>query len=116
MIQIFQSISGFLAFSGLISNRWSQAHHPFNARLISCFLVIGLSIICNVLYLIFVANTLVECMQCVGIISAVVEIGICFAAIAYQSNYLFECIARTEKTINASKFERKVALDYLKFI
>lgn len=110
MLQILQLIREILAVLGLISNRL------FNTRLISCFLVIGLSIICNTLFLFYEANTLVESMQCICVISAVVEVGICFAAIVFQSNYLFECLARTEKTINASKFEHKVTYNYLKLI
>lgn len=105
MIQIFQTIRGLLAFLGLSLEQSIQPHHSFNTRLLLGFLTVSLAITLHILYLVFVANTLIEYMQCIGITFAAIANGFAFGNIVYNSKYLFECLVRVQKTIDARKFE-----------
>lgn len=107
MLQIFRTIRRLLAFLGLNLNHSTEAYQLLNARLFLGSLVVSIATILYILYLFYVANTLIEYMQCIGILASVIENGICFTAIVFQSDYLFECVIQVEKTINASKFKKK---------
>lgn len=106
MLQIFQTIRGLLAFLGLTLEQSIQPHHSFNTRLVLGFITVSLAITLHILYLVFVANTLIEYMQCIGITFAAIANGLSFGTIVYNSKYLFGCLVRVQKTINARKFEK----------
>lgn len=108
-MKIFEMIRKHLIVVGMESTQ-STRLNSFNGRLSMSFLLFINYITSSALFLIYSANLIIEFMQCFCIISALIEIGFCFAAIAVQKQLLFNYIESMEKLINKSEFEIKEIL------
>lgn len=75
--------------------------HPFNWKATMGFLLFGLSILTNVIFILTIENiTLMDFAAFFCMITALAVVGISFAAIVLQQVKLFQVVGSTEKLIN----------------
>lgn len=99
---MFQLIRGHLTMLGIEPTPLTQKF-PIDAKLILAFLNFAIAIGLSALFLVYSANAIMDYMQCFCLISASIELGLCFAAIVLQKQRLFNYIESVEKLINKSK-------------
>lgn len=98
-MEIFQTIRRHLTLLGI-----DATQSALNWKLLLGFLLFGDVTIGCALYLVYLAETMIEYMQCFCVISGTIEIGLCFVATVLQKQLLFDYIDHVEKLINTSKF------------
>lgn len=94
--------------------------HRFNWKIQMSFLMLGYSILSNIVFIFFTANvTLMDRVKVFCIISELTKLGICLAAVVQRQKKLFGIIENVEKLANESKlyinlcfwnkFEKKIS-------
>lgn len=99
-MKIFETVQKHLLLLGISPN---ERAHPFNWKIVMCFLMFGLSILLNVIF-IFSGESIIlmNYVEFFCVITGLIELGICLLAIVLQQMKLFEVIKTTEKLINES--------------
>lgn len=85
----------------------------FNRELLLGFLYFIMGIIFSALYLVDLAKSTTECIQCFCTISGMIGIGIGFANIVIQKRRLFKFIYLVEELINHSEY---ITMNSIKFL
>lgn len=101
-MKIFRRIRGHLTMLGMEPTP-SARFLPFNWKLLMGFIVFILGIGSCISFLCYKAEIIVEYIQCICVISLLIEIGFDFVAMAMQRRQLFNYIEIVEKLINTSK-------------
>lgn len=99
-MEIFITIQQILATLGIKATPTAS----FNGRLWLSFVLFAIAIVTSAVFLIYSAEVIMEYMQCFCIISALIEIGLCFTMIVLQKIRLFNYIDCMQKLINKSKY------------
>lgn len=74
-----------------------------NRKLILGFILFVLGITLCILFLLYSTEIITEHIQCICIISLLIEIGLCFVAMALQRGLLFNYIVSLEELLNKSE-------------
>lgn len=101
-MKIFQTIRKQYAIVGISSSNQSTQKYLFNERILIIFILFGCTIVSQFVY-IYVANSFMDCVDCVFSLSAGIIVCVCFLAIVFRRATLFECIDSIEKLIDSSK-------------
>lgn len=102
-MKIIRAVRGNLTMLGIEPTESTQIY-PFNGRLSIGFLLYGLHLIANVLYLINDAKTMLEYLLCFVIICASIGFGLCLAVMVWRKQQLFNYIDSIEELVNKSKY------------
>lgn len=98
-MKIFETVIKNLVFLGVDPNESRR----FNWKVMTCFLVFGLNIVFNGIFIFSIEDlTLTVYMEFVGIILALIEMSISLLAIVLQRMKLFALIGCIENVINES--------------
>lgn len=107
-MKILQAIQKNYAILGIRSSNQSNQKYPFNIkRVFFGFSLSGSVIASQLVYTYYVANGLMEYMECICSISAAIIIFLCFVAIVVGRTTLFESIDNIENFIEKSKLAFK---------
>lgn len=99
---IFRTVRNKYAMVGISSsNQWTQKY-SFNKRVCFGFLLFGCVAVSQLVYVFYVANGLMEYMECISTGSGTIIMFVCFAAIVFRKTKLFESIDEFEKLIDTS--------------
>lgn len=98
-MKILQSVQAKYELLG-ISLEQSRHRFPHNPKILCGFLLISLTTASYIVYLIRVAGTFIECIECMTSISASFIIGVCFGAIVLKMAQPFENIDALAKVID----------------
>lgn len=101
-MKILQESQKYLKTLGIEPTQ-STHIYSFNGKLFVGFLVYASSIILNLLFLVYSFNSMMEFIQCICVVCALIVTGLCFFTIVLQKRQLFSLIESTEKMINGSK-------------
>lgn len=102
-MKILRTLRKQFAIVGIFSSSNSSTKRlPLNYRLLLGFFLFGCTIASQCVY-IWVANDLIDCVECICSLSAGCIIFVCFAAIVFRKSELFETIDNMEKLIDTSK-------------
>lgn len=102
-MKIFQTVRKKYAMAGIsASQQWTQKY-AFNNKELFGFLIFGFVIVSQLVYIFFVANDLMEYMECASTGSGTIIMFACFAGIVFRRTALFETIDNIEKLIDTSK-------------
>ena len=97
-MKILQSVQAKYELLG-INLEQSTHRFPHNPKIFCGFLLFGLTTASFVVYLIQVADTLIECIECITTTSAALIIAVCLGAIVFKMSKLFENISILENVI-----------------
>lgn len=95
-MKIFQTLRKQLAIVGI-----SPSNQSFNERVFFGFSLFGCSVSSQFVY-IYVANSLMDSMECICSLSAGIIIFVCFVAVIFRKSTLFESVDNFEKLIDTS--------------
>lgn len=99
---IFRTVRNKYAMVGISSsNQWTQKY-SFNKRECFGFLLFGCVTVSQLVYVFYVANGLMEYMECISTGSGTIIMFVCFAAIVFRKTKFFESIDDFEKLIDTS--------------
>lgn len=101
-MQILESMHKSLPILGMSSSQSIQKH-PFNARNVASFLIYGINSICNVGFLIFGANNLMEFIDSLYLTVTAVLAVLILINLSWQMRQLFEFLKHIEDTVERSK-------------
>lgn len=101
-MHIFQTNRKLLKMFGVEPTQ-STRLTSFNGKLTLGFLFVALSIILSALYLVYLAKTVMEFIQCFCLICTMSISGFSFAAIVLQNERFYNYIEKIEVLINRSK-------------
>lgn len=105
-IQIFQSTKEYLAILGITSNLMVQTY-PFNRKILIGYLILGVALICNLVFVIFEKKTFWEFTQSIYFSSDALVCTLGFTVLVFRLSTLFEAIVTLESAINASECSSK---------
>lgn len=105
-MKICQRIRHHLTMLGIEPTKSSQTF-PLNPRLLFGFLLFNSAVLSTALYLVYLVNSILEYIQCFCILTALIEMSLCFTVIVLQKWRLFDYIECMERLINKSKLSTK---------
>lgn len=98
-MKFFETIQKELLLLGINPNESS----PFNWKITMGFLLIGWSILTNVMYVFAMENpSLMDYLACFSVTTTIATVGICFIVIAFQQMKLIGIIEGQQKLVNKS--------------
>lgn len=105
-MKIFQMSQKYFTILGISPNLIVQPY-PFNRRISIGFLMLGLVLICNYVFIIYGAKTFLDFSQSIYIGSALAVGSLALAVLVFRVKILFEFIVNFENAINTSKWTPK---------
>lgn len=99
----FETIQKNLAIAGISSTLANQSF-PLNARILFGFLLLGLNIFDLFIFIIYDAETLVECAQSIYAICLLILIILCLQIIIFNVEKFFDFIDRSNDLANVSEY------------
>lgn len=102
-MKILQTTRKHLTILG-IEPKQSTGIFSLNWRLLLGFSLFADAIISTTLFLVYLANDIMDYILCFCVISALIELCFCFSLFVFQRQRLFNYIESMEKLINQSKF------------
>lgn len=109
-IKIFQRVREQYAIIGISPSNQSNQKFPFSKRVFLGFLSFSCTTVSQFVYILYVANDFMECMECVCSLSGTIILFVCFAAIVFRKAKLFDSIDNIEKLIDSSKSAFKLII------
>lgn len=103
-MKIFRTYKKNYAILGIELSNQSTQKYPFNPRVFFGFLSFGCAIIFEFVYIFHVANAFMEYVVAICTTSGTIIMLVCFAAIVFKRNLLFDAIDITEKLIDTSEY------------
>lgn len=114
-MKVFQLTQKNFAIVGITSN-WAIKSQPFNWKIFTCFSVLGSSIICSLMYILFEADTLNEYTQSIYSGSMTASIILSFMLVIINVKKMFQLIDICEDIVNTSELKtKKIGVIMLEF-
>lgn len=102
-MKICKTVKSYFAILGICpSSDQSIQSFPFDGTVFCGFLLFGCLIFSHFVYIVQLADGFMEYMECACETSATIIMFVCFAAISFRSELIFENINNFEKLIDAS--------------
>lgn len=102
-IKILELVQRHYAILGITPSNQSPQKYSFNRRVFFGFLLFGCVIVLHMMYIFRVANGFMDYIVCICSLSGNTITFICFAAVVFKSNLLFEMIGNMETLIDTSE-------------
>lgn len=102
-MKIFEIVQTHYADLGISPSHQSSNKYGFNERVTLFLFLNGLTIVAHFAYIFYVATDFMEYVNCISATAATTIIFVCFAAIVFKSDLMFENINHLEKLIEASE-------------
>lgn len=102
-MKVFTNTQRYFAAVGICSSNEPTRELALNNRILFGFSLFGLTIACQFMFILYVADDFMEYMDCGCSLSATITMFVCFAADVTKRATLFGCIHNIERLIAASE-------------